>query len=343
MNTLHNMLPRRTRHGFTLIELLVVIAIIAILVALLLPAVQQAREAARRSSCKNNLKQLGLGLHNYHDTFNVFPPGCIDNDRAYNSASSGPALNRNGLGWGTMILPYIEQSALYEAIGTQTNGFSTNWQDANNDGTGTDPIDAAYQEISVFNCPSDPMDGINRDMPVPVTNPPSAVYVGKSNYLGNAGIGPNQMVPGTANPDKFVNGIFFENSNRKMRDITDGTSNTLLISERTTQDDNASTTQCGGFVCFWPGGLWIGPRLQDPVFRSGLELYDVANIGSNTDWQFGQSTFGFAPGFIAKSSHKGGMHILLCDGSTQFLSENVDATTYQSLHTPQGGEVLGEF
>ncbi|MBR9800775.1 DUF1559 domain-containing protein, partial [bacterium] len=103
----------RNRYAFTLIELLVVIAIIAILVALLLPAVQQAREAARRSSCKNNLKQLGLAIHNYHDTHGVFPPGYIDGDGITNGGTGQSGGNDNGYSWQAMILPMIEQSALY--------------------------------------------------------------------------------------------------------------------------------------------------------------------------------------------------------------------------------------
>lgn len=328
-----------SRRGFTLIELLVVIAIIAILIALLLPAVQQAREAARRSTCKNNLKQIGLAFHNYHDTHRSFPSGVIDNNRAYNG-NTGVADNLNGLGWGTMLLPYLDQAPLYNQISQQTNNFANNWMDANHDGNGDDPIASAFTQLAVFNCPSDPMDGLNEDIPIGT----SAVAIGKSNYMANAGIDPNQMIPGTATRNKPVNGMFFENSNRKMRDITDGTSNTIFASERTTMDDAAGTTECGGFTCFWSGGLWIGGRLDNPSFRSGVGLYDVASIGNNADWQFGRSpSFGFAPGFIAKSAHVGGMHILMGDGAIRFLSENIDANIYQFLHTPQSGEVLGDY
>src|SRR6056297_1264459 len=129
----------RRRAGFTLIELLVVIAIIAILVALLLPAVQQAREAARRSSCKNNLKQLGLALHNYHDTHTTLPPGWISVDGVVHSPHDGVS----GAGWGTMILPFVEQSNLYDA-------FNPNISIA-------DPSQNAFRLniLNSFNCPSD--------------------------------------------------------------------------------------------------------------------------------------------------------------------------------------------
>ena len=237
----------RSRHrnpfGFTLIELLVVIAIIAILIALLLPAVQQAREAARRSQCKNNLKQLGLALHNYHDIHRVFPSGVVDSNPATSSPGDA-ANNSNGLAWGTMILPMIDQAPLFNQIGTQTGGFTRSWQDANGDGTLGDAIAAAKTILPAFICPSDPMGGLNTDKG----------SFGKSNYLGNAGRGAVQTTS-TGAAAGAKNGMFFENSKRRFRDITDGTSNTFFITERTTKNDASGVQRCGGTTCGWSGGL----------------------------------------------------------------------------------------
>lgn len=312
------------KFGFTLIELLVVIAIIAILIALLLPAVQQAREAARRSTCKNSLKQIGLALHNYHETHRIFPPGYIDSDPAINSPAAETS-NLNGLGWGTMILPFMDQAPLYNQIGTQTNGFAYNWMDANHDGTMSDAIVASKTVLPVFNCPTDPMDGINTD----------AGSHGKSNYLACAATGANSR-----------NGAFFVNSAIRMKSIRDGSSNTLFVGERTTEGDPSNSTACGGSPCNWAGGLWIGPRnySSPATWHTSLTGLDVTiNGGSSTVYMINGSSISWGPAWSASSSHTGGAHFLLGDGQVRFLSENIDLTTYRGLYTIKGGEVIGEF
>ena len=326
----------RMGRGFTLIELLVVIAIIAVLIALLLPAVQQAREAARRAQCQNNLKQLGLALHNYHGALNCFPSGAVDSNPATNSDSS-EAANRNGLGWGTMILPYLEQGPLYNAIGTQTLNFSRNWQDGNHDGTMStaDSIAAASQIVPAFICPSDPMDGLNADRS----------NFGKSNYLAIAGTSAIQTNP-SGQPLGAKNGMFFENSSRSLRDVTDGTTNTLFISERTTQNDPEGSTQCGGVRCNWAGGLWIGPRViqSSATWHTCLRLLDTTNVGGGSPtYGLGTSTATWGHDWIAKGCHTGGMQVAMGDGSVRFISENINLQTYEALHTPGQGEVVGEF
>jgi prepilin-type N-terminal cleavage/methylation domain-containing protein len=310
--------------GFTLIELLVVIAIIAVLIALLLPAVQQAREAARRSQCKNNFKQIGLGLHNYAEIHGVFPPGAIDSNPAFNTASD-LANNNNGLGWGTFLLPMIDQAPLYNTIGTQTGGFIRSWQDANGDGTSGDAIASATTILSAYVCPSDPMGGVNTDKG----------SFGKSNYLANAG-----------SCATCRNGMFWENSKKTFRDVTDGTSNTIFVSERTTQDDSPSATRCGGTTCAWSGGVWIGPTLYGApdTWHASMAILSVTNVGGGSlTYGLGSSDQSWADDWSAKSSHVGGMHVALGDGSVRFVSENVNLATYGQLHTPNDNQVVGEF
>ncbi len=188
----------RRRAGFTLIELLVVIAIIAILIALLLPAVQQAREAARRSTCKNNLKQIGLALHNYHDTHKIFPPGYIVSA----SASNG------GLGWGAFLLPFLDQANLYSNLPTNTGAKPNN------------NADRGGAVLPAFMCPSDASPAVNTNR---------GDY-GKSNFVGMIG----RTDPGNLNTDG--DGTFYWNSGVQLRDITDGASNTILIGERVWED-----------------------------------------------------------------------------------------------------------
>jgi len=317
------------RRGFTLIELLVVIAIIAILVALLLPAVQQAREAARRSSCKNNLKQIGVAVHNYHDVHSVFPPSYIDatpnlGDPAGTTAQS----DTNGLGWGSMILPMIEQAPLYDQIGQQTGGFAYHWMDSNFDGTGSaaDAIPSAKSIIPTYICPSDPMGGVNTDKN----------SFGLSNYTANAGNG--------AARDKL--GVFYTNSKIRFRDITDGTSSTVMIIERTTQNDGPTTLNCGGTRCTWSGSIWIGPRDISSVagWHTGVYALDVESYGgASATYLIGRSAASWGEDWGSASTHTGGLQTAMCDGSVRFLSENIDMIVYRSIRSRGKGEVVGEF
>ncbi|QDS86440.1 hypothetical protein EC9_06020 [Rosistilla ulvae] len=325
---------QRSRDGFTLVELLVVIAIIGILVGLLLPAVQAAREAARRMQCSNNLKQIGLAMHNYHDTYQVFPSGCYDSNPKTSSPGDA-ANNNNGFGWATGLLPFIEQSALHDQISNETDGFARSWQDANGDGSASDPIASASVIIDAYVCPSDPMSGINTDKS----------SLGKSNYLAVAGHSAVQR-DANGNGKSTQNGMFFENSDRRFRDVTDGTSNTLFVSERTTKNDRADSLQCGGTDCNWAGGIWIGPRIigASEGWHTGLRLLDVTNVGGGSlTYGFGRTTASWADDWTAKGCHPGGMQVTLGDGSVRFVTETIDLIVYKNLHTPQDGNVIGPY
>lgn len=231
--------PRqRQRPAFTLIELLVVIAIIAILIALLLPAVQQAREAARRSQCKNNLKQIALALHNYHDTFGVFTPGMIG-PQAYTDMGPNGVFR---LGWGPLLLPYLEQSALYNQIAPFVDGT------ANASGSPATWPGASTTRIPVHLCPSDPNKKKNRGF----TSSGSSTARTFSNYAGN--MGSTGIHNGSHNRATDLNGIFFAMSDVSMRDILDGTSNTLLLGEILIVMDESTGSNDNG--ADWHGYHW---------------------------------------------------------------------------------------
>ncbi len=283
------------RRGFTLIELLVVIAIIAILIALLLPAVQQAREAARRSQCKNNLKQMGLAFHNYHEIFRTLPPGFVV-DLTVANGSSG----NGGIGWSGFILPGIDQANLYNTL-----DFNADWRTGINE-------DACATFLNVYRCPS--------DTTVEHRNHDSMDDRVPASYLA--------CFSGTAGSDSESNvtdadGTFFLNSSIKMRDISDGTSNTIAAGE------------CiNDFVAFkdhfYIGSGSIGG--WDGLSREYSEFLCSTDVPMNTTTEV---AFG--------SKHVGGAHFLLLDGAVRFLSENMNMTIYSNLGNRNDGEVLGEF
>lgn len=327
------MRPRLRKRGFTLIELLVVIAIIAILIALLLPAVQQAREAARRSTCKNNLKQIGLALHNYHERANTFPP-----DAVWTLQTSGnPAGNYT---WITMILPDMDQGPLYEQIDFKQPGLKQV---------------VAGKELQAYQfpgllCPSD------------VAYPSVAANhnVGWTCYAGASGWDEYHL-----RADRW-GGVFKTNIITRIRDITDGTSSTIMVGEvgshnhasggRNGQGINKHIRQGNGGVNRsalvspatwgnrglkgWDGtskNIWVSgytnPYVKTPTF--------VMHYPMNSEW----------PG--ASSHHTGGCHFLMADGAVRFISENIQApvtsqtqdSLWLSLNTIQSArfEKQGDF
>ncbi len=315
-------LLRFRKRGFTLIELLVVIAIIAVLIALLLPAVQQAREAARRTQCKNNLKQFGLAMHNYHDTANVFP----------NTINVGNFGAPNGVGAMVHLLPYMDQTAIYSSIlFVSTGGWQTPLADSA-------PAGKHYYEIQPpgFVCPSDTSAKYYPGTNGIVGNWATASYGlsggaqresgnGCSTYPGNTfGTGPSDHSD-SRDPNN-ISGMFSRYGYAaKIRDVTDGTSNTILMGEARSQ---CSDHQRHGWANVNSNWLFTTAPINFETCLGGGGCNGVSN------WATSQ-------GF--KSRHVGGAHVLLCDGSVRFVSENIDYATYQTLGDRRDGKVVGEF
>jgi len=306
--------PRWTRSGFTLIELLVVIAIIAILIALLLPAVQQAREAARRTQCKNNLKQLGLALHNYHDTYSKFPPSEI-HTREFLTDANNDWGNSTGT-WALFLLPYIEQANTYSKI-----NFSARF-----DGT-PENLAAIGQVYTAYLCPSNPVNTKNE---------------GRFQILHYFAMWGSQDPPGgrarmkwaVGDNANFVSrGVMYYNSGTGMRDITDGTSNVIAIGEVrgfSPRCKNAITD-----IVDWRGMRWE---------ISTSTMLPINGIDARGDCAAGQSgTCSGCRWENMASFHVGGAQALLGDGSVRFISENIDATTFRNLGAIGDGAVIGEF
>jgi prepilin-type N-terminal cleavage/methylation domain-containing protein len=321
---------RTRRFGFTLVELLVVIAIIGILVALLLPAIQAAREAARRTQCSNNLKQVALGLHNYHDTYQVFPPGFVDSDPDYtNGKTQGPRENTNGLAWSALILPFIEMAPLHDLVRSETLEFARHWE---RDLAGTVAvISAAREGVPTYSCPSDTMGLINT----------KRGSYGKNNYLGNSGNG--------AAIDRY--GIFWVNSRIGMRDIVDGTASTVMVIERTGTRDNRRQS-CGPDTtntwvnCDWNAGLWIGARYSGNSvgWHPGLTPTDVDSYGGNgATYMINRAYYAWGRDWSTASDHPGGAQMALCDGAVRFLNETIAELPYRYLRRRDDGMVTEQF
>jgi len=313
------------RRGFTLIELLVVIAIIGVLIALLLPAVQAAREAARKAQCANNLKQLGLGLHNYCSALNCFPPGYLSGRDPASGENTGP-----GWGWPARSLNQIEQGALFNSInfplGIETPANQTSRLTVV--GVFACPSDASHQEVFTV-----------VDSTATATTPGNPICdVASANYVGSFGNGePSSLYPysPTDPPPGRDNGqgIFMRNRSIVLAEVLDGTSQTLAVGERSQNLSRASWT--GAVTNAAVPLLELNPQQGlDPEGGGSLVLAHTGEgHGPN-------SPSGKAHADQYWSRHPGGAQFLFADGSVRFIKELVGFTVFQGLATRKGGEVL---
>jgi prepilin-type processing-associated H-X9-DG protein len=284
----------RKKLGFTLVELLTVTSIVTVSMSLLLPGLQQVRNQARLAACKNNIKQLGLAMHNYESTFQTLPPGWVVKDT---KASAGP-----GFGWGPMLLPFMDQAALYNQL-----NFSK-----------PPAVDQTTQiKLAGYLCPEDTAAALNSVRGKYAT----------SNYSGSSG---NQPLPGSVDlPDpgtpaaaKLWTGVLYHNSSVRLRDVTDGTSNTFLLGEK-------SVTSAAG--------IWVGVRSNQTADDSVTDCSDGSKLNA----------------VIASFSslHGGGANFLMVDGAVRFVSNTIDSKPgtdapnglYQRLAHKSDGKPLTEF
>lgn len=333
------------RRGFTLIELLVVIAIIAVLIALLLPAVQQAREAARRSQCKNNLKQIGLAMHNYHDTYNGFPPGNV----ASNVGGWGPS-------WWIFIMPYIDQAPVFNRL--VFSGAHPGWSCCGSASGAANGAVLNGVRFSVSICPSSALTDM-RDSGGAITEHPHYFGITGATNQGTF-VNPTSRIAnccgccgGAAGTGVIASGgMFGPLDSRKLRDITDGSSNTVLVGESSnfvlTNTTPASKTADANGV----HGILMG--------SPNLTRFEAAP-GGMFERQFNLLSVRYAPNFPAiidntpgvhdnfginkplNSAHTGGIHILLGDGAVRFISDNINMQTLATLCTRDDGLPIGEF
>ena len=301
--------PRLVR-GFTLIELLVVIAIIAVLIGLLLPAVQAAREAARRAQCSNNLKQIGLAMHNYHSTHDTFPPGYVT---AISADAANPEIGP-GWAWGAMVLNNLEQVPLYNTI-----NFNLQITDPSS-------MTARTAILSTFLCPSNVGSG-----PVIVRNSMGTVLnsdLAAGQYVASAG----QLEPGEF-PDSN-NGVFYRNSRNGMREITDGSSMTLMVGERSRNIADATWVGVVPTAQLCTNPRWIvqecGPASTMVVSHTGTAATGAIYVPNSKSSMVDDYW----------SLHPGGCNFLFCDGSVRFIKESVNPSIFSFLSTRAGGEAI---
>jgi prepilin-type N-terminal cleavage/methylation domain-containing protein/prepilin-type processing-associated H-X9-DG protein len=328
---------KRPRTAFTLVELLVVIAIVGILVALLLPAIQAVREAARRAACANNMRQIGLATHNYHSAWDYFPSGSVA--KPYPKAPSTPW---NFYRWSGLALvsPYMENNAAYEKLDLNIPLYSVTFS------VSPENVEGARILSPAFLCPSDSATRVHPGF-------------GPTNYAFNTGSGAGGGTPFD------TDGTFYVNSQTTLTEISDGSSNTVAISESilgNTLTDNRDPQTAYRFTFAAPltdfaasnapswnyadgrGFSWVNGEYRTTLYNhyqtpnSATHDCIAAKLSGGPDTIY--TPFGWR---AARSRHSGGVNAMRADGSTSFFADSIELQVWKSLATRDGGEVLGDF
>ena len=343
-------MPNQDRRGFTLVELLVVIAIIGILIALLLPAVQAAREAARRMQCSNNLKQMGLALHNYHGTHRVFPHGCRAGPYLSSSFNSGGT----GTNWKASILPLLEQDTIFDHLNFINARFTPDWA-AFDSSPGNEILDGAV--VSVYKCPSSPFD------PLLTTDYKANILdtAQRHEYVGIAGVYPDPSGRGAGTCFQAGygwicnNGLLPMNEQKSIRDAKDGTSNTILASEQSgtvgVMDENNMLLQkpiANNYGGGWAGAFTgpgssvtnPGPYLSNGYYNGLTTVRWALNAKTAV---VGSSDAAYMNNTVLNSSHPGVVQVVLGDGSVRALNDDIEWDLLRWLCCADDGMPLEGF
>lgn len=335
----------RAGAGFTLVELLVVIAIIGILVALLLPAVQAAREAARRSQCLNNLKQFGTAFHTYHAAHKKFPPGWIEDNKP-----SRPDRSPNFL-WGAVLLPQLEEQALFDQLDFGVKSTS------GTPGGAVDNIDLIGTELGIFRCPSDEAESGVQSIAGNGNFTPAIPRLAISNYVGSGttclvcyyGQVPD-MADGGGDVQAYCrelprktplakltkqNGVLFRNSDIGLQQITDGSSHTFLVGERRSGEVTLGNNMTYHYQAFW--ATLPAPSSYQQACYCGLAIAATRFEDALLAPMINGHPWGFA------SNHSGGVQVVFCDGSARFVAQDIDELTTEYLVRISDNESVGEL
>jgi prepilin-type N-terminal cleavage/methylation domain-containing protein/prepilin-type processing-associated H-X9-DG protein len=327
---------RRAQRGFTLIELLVVIAIIAILIGLLLPAVQKIREAAARMQCSNNLHQLSLAMHNYHDSFGTLPTG-------------GERLGgvRYLIGWPGRLLPFFEENNRRNQIDAMYTGtipalnYIMPWRIQDPPHNGGSPI--FTNPIKIFVCPSSELGSLSPDSyPAAYNGAINALNQGALHYRANGGAATLGLIQGTWSRHAWysTSGVIYPESKTTLQSITDGTSNTLLFGETSSAVGRPLLSRGWGGIQPWTWGFYNYVDVTTPANpAAGWLMIDhkvlTYPIGYTGDFFTNETPY--------TSNHSGGVNVAYCDGSVHFLTKQTNLGVLQQLATRAGGEVISNL